>query len=300
MSQALAVTRSRINLSDLSPAQAVAAGCLGASLLLWPAAGLAQTNASIPDFSIDSDTGWLPVGDELLPPPSGPGPVTFDKRYPYVDNATARRTHQQPTFRVADLSNPILQPWAVEQMRKANEAVLAGKVPFRPRESCYPGGVPGFLVYNLVSTLHFLQTDKEITIINPDGPELRRIYLNVPHSAHVTPSWYGESVGHYEDDDTLIVDTIGLSTKTFVDNYRTPHTDRLHVIERFKLVDDSKMMEVLINVDDPGAFTMPWSAIQRFHRRQNGPIEESICAENNIDPFNLGMVPTPQADKPDF
>jgi hypothetical protein len=74
-----------------------------------------------------------------------------------------------------------------------------------------------------------------VTIINPGGPELRRVYLDVPHSAQVTPSWYGESVGRYEGNDTLVVDTIGLSTKTFIDNYRTPHTDRLHVAERFKL-----------------------------------------------------------------
>src|SRR5262244_2579983 len=98
------------------------------------------SNASVPDFAIDSKSAWLMVGDEFLPPPSGPGPVTFDKRYPYVDNATARRTGTQPTYRVADLSNPILQPWAVEEMRKTNEWVLAGKVPFRARERCYPAG----------------------------------------------------------------------------------------------------------------------------------------------------------------
>jgi hypothetical protein len=270
-----------------------------AAAALWPGPAGAQVNGAVPDFSVDIDTGWLPVGDEFLPPPSGPGPVTFDKRYPYVDNGAARRTHTQPTFRVADLSNPILQPWAVEQMRKANEEVLAGKVPFRPRESCYPGGVPGFLVYNLVFANRFLQTAKQVTIINPGGPELRRVYLDVPHSAHVTPSWYGESVGHYEGNDTMVVDTIGVTTKAFVDNYRTPHTDRLHVVERFKLTGGDKQ-EVLVTVDDPGAFTMPWSAIQRFRRVQAGPMPEDICAENNVNPFSFEVVPTPQADKPDF
>jgi hypothetical protein len=225
--------------------------------------------------------------------------VTFDKHHPYVDNGAARRTHTQPTYRVADLSNPILQPWAVEQMRKANEAVLAGKVPFRPRESCYPGGVPGFLVYNLAFHNRFLQAPKRVTIINEGGPELRRIYLDVPHSARVTPSWYGESVGHYEGNDTLVVDTIGVTTKAFVDNYRTPHTDQMRVVERFKLTAADKL-EVLITVDDPGAFTMPWSAIQRFRRVRAGPMEEAICAENNANPFEFEVVPIPQADRPDF
>jgi hypothetical protein len=270
-----------------------------AAVALWPAPSAAQPNGAAPDFFVDSETGWLPVGDDFLPPPSGPGPVTFDKRHPYVDNGAARRSRTQPTYRVADLGNPILQPWAAEQMRKANEEVLAGKVPFRPRESCYPGGVPGFLVYNLAFANRFLQTAKQVTIINPGGPELRRIYLNVPHSARVTPSWYGESIGNYEAGDTLVVDTIGITTKAFIDNYRTPHTDRLHVVERFKLIGNDRL-EALVTIDDPGAFTMPWSAIQRFRRVHAGPWEEAICAENNVNPFNFEVVPIPQADKPDF
>ena len=79
--------------------------------------------------------------------------------------------------------------------------------------------------------------------------------MNVPHAAHVTPSWYGKSIGHYEGTHTLVVDTIGISTKTFVDSYLTPHTDRLHVVERYKLIDGGQNLEVLITVDDPGAFT---------------------------------------------
>jgi hypothetical protein len=56
--------------------------------------------------------------------------------------------------------------------------------------------------------------------------QVRHIYMDVPHSANPRPSWYGESVGHWEGD-TLVVDTIGQNTKTFIDNYRTPHTRKL-------------------------------------------------------------------------
>ena len=62
----------------------------------------------------------------------------------------------------------------------------------------------------------------------------------------------GESVGHYEGDE-LVVDTIGVNEKTFVDNYRTPHTDKMHVVERFKLLDGGKTLQDRITVDDPGA-----------------------------------------------
>jgi hypothetical protein len=264
-----------------------------------PSAVAAQQGAAVPDFTIDSKSAWLMIGDDLLPPPRGPGPVTFDKRYPYVDNAAARRSGTQPTYRVADLTNPILQPWAVEQMRKTNEWVLAGKVPFRARERCYPAGVPGWVVYTLAEPIFVLQTAKQVTMINQGGPEVRRIYLNVPHSADPKPSWYGESVGHYEGDDTLVVDTIAISTKTYVDSYLTPHTDQLHVVERYKLLNDGKAMEVLITVEDQGAFTTPWSAMQRF-RRVPRDWTEDICAENNFDFLHYEVVPLPQADKPDF
>jgi hypothetical protein len=271
--------------------------CAGAALSLAPVA--AQQKAAVPDFTLDRDGAWLMVGDELLPPPSGPGPITFDKRYPYVDNGAARRTRSQPTYRVADLTNPILQPWAVERLRKANEWVLAGKVPFRARERCYPSGVPAWVVYTLAEPIVMLQTAKAVTMVNYGGPEVRHVYLNVPHSAHVTPSWYGESVGHYEGNDTLVVDTIGLSTKTYVDSYLTPHTDSLHVVERYKLTDGGKGIEVFVTVEDPGAFTTPWSAIQRF-RRIPREWTEDICAENNYDFLQYEVVPLPQADKPDF
>ena len=68
--------------------------------------------------------------------------------------------------------------------------------------------------------------------------------MNVPHSKNPKPSWYGESVGHYEGDE-LVVDTIGLNDKTFVDNYRTPHTDQIHVVERFKLIEDGKTLQAV-------------------------------------------------------
>jgi hypothetical protein len=298
----------RANLKPPRSARVYLVRSIGAALLA--ATAVAQSplaraesvapGSAVPNLNPSFDLGWLPVGDDLLPPPSGPGPVTFDKRHPYIDNITARRTHTQPTFRVADLTNPILQPWAVEEMRKANDEVLAGKAPFRPRESCYPGGVPGFLIYNLIFPNRFLQTEKQVTIINPGGPELRRVYMNVPHSSDLKPSWYGESVGHYEGGDTLVVDTIGITTKAFIDNYRTPHTAALHVVERFKLAASAKDIEVLVSVDDPGAFTTPWSALQRFRRVDSGRMEEAICAENNIDPFNFAIVPVPHADKPDF
>src|SRR5579859_2167428 len=83
----------------------------------WPALAAEGTgdSASIPNFVPDASTAWTldrPDHDDFLPPPSGPGPVTYDKAHPYVPNGQG-----QSTYRVADLTNPILKPWVVEQMR---------------------------------------------------------------------------------------------------------------------------------------------------------------------------------------
>ena len=127
--------------------------------------------------------------------------------------------------------------------------------------------------------------------------QIRRVYMNVPHSRNLKPSWYGESVGHYEGD-TLVVDTIGMNDQTWIDNYRTPHSDKLHVIERYHVVNDGKTLQVDVRVEDTGAFTTPWNTVQRYDRVQQGSLAEFPCAENN---YNLGELDAmPEAKRPDF
>jgi hypothetical protein len=182
-------------------------------------------------------------------------------------------------------------------MKKANDEVIAGKVPYRARERCWPVGVPGFDAYSLVEPFYFYQSADKITVINQGGPEIRRIYLNVPHSRDLKPSWYGESVGHYENGDTLVIDTIGLNDKTFVDNYRTPHTEKLHVVERWYLTDGGNTLRVDITVDDPDTFYQPWRTYQLYQRVEE-PLSVEVCAENNsAHLFDYG---TPEDDTPDF
>jgi hypothetical protein len=127
--------------------------------------------------------------------------------------------------------------------------------------------------------------------------EVRHVRLNASHSANPKPSWYGDSVGHYEGD-TLVVDTIGLNNRTFLDNYRTPHTDKLHVTERWHMIEDGKKLEILLTIDDPDTFNQPFQELRQYDRVRRAWAED-ICAENNIDPFGNGYD-TPVADKPDF
>src|SRR5579864_8383466 len=108
---------------------------IAAALLCATAAtpGLsAGRQAEFPNFNPDGGTGWSidrPAADDFLPPDSGPGPVLADPKHPYVPNGPGR----QSTYRIADLTNPILQPWVIAEMKKTNDEVLAGKVPFIAR-----------------------------------------------------------------------------------------------------------------------------------------------------------------------
>jgi hypothetical protein len=250
--------------------------------------------AGIPQLE-SATVGWAKVADDFDAPESGPGPVTFDKAHPYVPNGFGK----QVTFRIADLANPILKPWVIEKMREQNALAATGKRAYEARASCRPGGVPGFLVMGRVNPLYIVQGKDEVVLINEGGPEVRHVLLDVPHSAHPRITPYGESVGHYEGGDTLVVDTVALSDDTYIDNYRTPHTTQLHVVERFRLADGGRTLHVAINVDDPGAFNMPWSARQTYRRTRTGMMEETVCAENNIA-FDASVSDLPQADKPDF
>jgi len=276
----------------------LSAGVLVACLSMF-GTQLAAQSATPPNFSPNSMTGWISLSfDRFIPPPTGPGPITVDPAHPYVSNGDLAATGAQPTFLIADLNNPILQPWVRDELLKRNQAILAGKPGYTRQASCVPNGFPAFLLHP-VTPLYIIQTAKLVYMINQENLDPRRIYLDVPHSSNPKPSWYGESVGHYEGD-TLVIDTIGISNKTYIDHFWTPHTDNLHVIERFRMIDNGMTLEVNVRFEDSGAFTMPWNAIQRWRRVAQGPILERICAENPANYFNEEKEPIPQDDTPDF
>jgi hypothetical protein len=275
-------------------ARAVAASILAGLVAAVPTVpAVAQQTAAAPDFS-SNQVGWVGAGGGGPSFAAVPGrlpPVTNDPAHPFVPNGTLA----QPTYRIADLSNPNLKPWVKERMKKDNDEVLAGKIAFTARSSCMPAGVPAFMAYGGPNPVFFIQTPKQVWLIFSGDQQVRRIYLDVPHSANPKPSWYGESVGHYEAD-TLVIDTIGQNDKTFVDPYRTPHTEKLHVVERWKMIDGGKAMEMAFTAEDPDAFYEPWSGTRRYRRVQEEMLEE-VCAENNRQLFDYHI---PVADKPDF
>jgi hypothetical protein len=263
----------------------------GFALSTFTASGAPERG--IPDFSPRANVAWQSDTREgLAPTPNGPQAVGVDpvifKDHPY-DMDTA--------FPVLDVANPNLQPWVVDALRAQNEHVLSGK-PLQPKSSsCWPHGLPAYMRYN--GPTFIIQSAQEVLILKNQSSEVRRIALNRPHSAQPKPSWYGESVGHYENGDTLVVDTIGLNDRTHVDLFRTPHSSALHVTERWRLIEGGREIILTVRVEDPAAFKQPYE-LTKHYRQADASWLEAICAENPIGHLDQGIEPMPQAETPDF
>jgi hypothetical protein len=290
----------------------IAAGFVAASVSMWPTMGADHGNA-IPDFSGVWSHPFL-TGFE--PPASGPGPVTN----------RSRRPDGVANFQklVGDYTNPILKPEAARVVKQHGDISLSGSGYPTPSNQCWPGGVP-YVFWDFL--VQMFQEPDHITMVYRQGNEVRRVRMNQPHPARVTPSWYGDSVGHYEGD-TLVVDTVGIKKGPFamLDMYGTPFTEKLHVVERYRLVDydtakdaiernakenshaglgwdfdpkyRGKVLQLHFTVDDDGVFTTPWTSTITY-RPSIDPWTELICAENPRE-FNNTQSHIPVAGKPDF
>ena len=281
-----------------------------------PAHGGKQGAASIPDFSgvwTHSIPGFEPLA-------SGPTALVNRSRR---QNGTGDNLQL-----VGDYTNPILQPWAAEVVKKLGESSLAGQAYPTPRNQCWPEQVP-FVFINY--GMHLLQQPDKITIIYPFDHQFLQARLNQPHPARVTPSWYGDSVGHYEGD-TLVIDTVGIKVGPFsmIDWFGTPFTEALHLVESYRLLDyestikaieraakehfqqdnpyngvavepnyKGKGLQMELVAVDEGAFRMPWSAALTF-RRSSEEWRERVCAENTHEYYAGKDTAVPHADKPDF
>ena len=158
--------------------------------LLVPAASAQPGDERIPQFA-STQFGWQTNLEDWQDPPagSGHGPIRNDPAYPYLSNADANRAGKQPTIRITNSKDPILKPWAQEQMQASNEELLSGKrqVPFTAQSRCWPGGVPGQLLYPF-EPVYFVQTPKEVWMIWQRDHVVRRVFLDREHAKNPKPS----------------------------------------------------------------------------------------------------------------
>jgi len=287
--------------------------------------------ASIPDLS---GTWQHPVFPWFEPPVSGQGPITNLSRWPQLaGDGISGSLGLPPTTTgisdydqlVGDYKNPILQPWAAEIVKKFGELSRAGITYPNPSNQCWPFPVP--FIYKEFQVAVLQGKDTVTLVYGSVNSEVRRIRLNASHPRPLTPTWYGDSVGHYEGD-TLVVDTVGVKTNrpyAMQDLFGTPYTDKLHIVERYRLLDyedvkdaiernkkenwmfigdvwskhRGKFMQVQVTVEDEGVFTAPFTATLTYLPNP-GPLEGAVCAENLHEYYNNKDVDVPKADKPDF
>ncbi len=280
-------------------------------IFIGPSHG-APSGAAIPDFSHFWRHQSLPG---LEPLASGPTSLT---------NRSRRNGVSDYNQLVGDYTNPILKPEAAQVVKKFGELSLAGVTYPSPANQCWPEPVP-FIFKNF--GMMMLQLPQEVMILYDEGPDVRHVRMNQPHPAKMTPSWYGDSVGHYEGD-TLVIDTVGTRTDrpfAMLDLYGTPYTKALHVVERYRLIDyeaaqeglqrdakenqrvagdidpnyRGKFLQVQFTVEDEGVFTTPWTATITY-RPAPAPWQETICAENTHEYYYNKESEVPTAAKPDF
>lgn len=269
----------------------------GAAVVLCASvAASAQPAPKFPDFS-SNDRAWNRVGIPFLDPVTDK--ILFeDTEHPFLTRGVDTQGRDvNGTPNAPNWKDPNFKPWVAQKMKEyADMANVRGQIRVTPQASCWPGGTPGQMIFN--EPLFILQTPEKVTLLYQRDHFVRHVYMNQPHSKNPKPSWFGESVGHYEGDE-LVVDTIGFNEKSELDNWGTPHSDALHVTERYKMVEGGKGLRVTFTIDDPKAFNKPWSGVA-VYRQVKGPIIEAVCAENNFDFFTGESYPIPEAKKADF
>jgi hypothetical protein len=164
-----------------------------------------------------------------------------------------------------------LAPWGEAKFKTANPETND------PNLGCLPTGVPRLMFVPL--PLEIVQTPARVVIIHEGVQALREIYLNRPHPKDLDPTFSGDSVGKWEGD-TLVVDTIGFNDKTWLDAVGLPHSEKMHVSERIRRADHDTLIDD-VTIDDPMAYTKPFTVQQVYKLKPGWEIQEYVCEENN-------------------
>jgi len=167
------------------------------------------------------------------------------------------------------------QPWAkaLYEFRQANE--------LEPHTRCKPSGFARqFLTPYGVEFVELPELQR-IFIFDIGGPHTyRTIYMDGrQHPARLTPSYYGHSIGRW-DGDTLVVDTVGYNESFWMDRRGMPHTELLHTIERFTRT-STQQIRYDVTVEDPGAYTAPWSSGLNLAWNDGQELFEYVCQQSN-------------------
>jgi hypothetical protein len=231
--------------------------------------------------SVSLSAQWLTVPSEGLPRMAdgrvnltAPMPRTADGKPDFTGLwETERKYLLNLASDLTGADAPVLLPWAVALVaeRKANN----GRD--RPDGFCLPSGVPK--INAVPNPFEIVQTPRLVVILYEAFTTHRQVFLDgrrVPADAN--PTWMGYSVGRYEGD-ALVVETSGFNDRTWIDDGGLPHTEALHVTERFRRPDVGHL-EIETTIDDAKTYARPWTAIVRSHLIPDQDLIEFVCNEN--------------------
>jgi hypothetical protein len=153
--------------------------------------------------------------------------------------------------------------------------------------TCRPTGVAGAL-FPMFSVV-VLQTPNKLIFLSEEDRDVRTVFLSRPHPKSLTPTYGGDSVAHWEGD-TLVVDTVGYNRLGWIDEWGTPHSDKLHMIQRFTKADGGKTLTIATTFDDPVYFTKPFTVTKRWQWNSGARQLENDCAENPRSDAAEGMI----------
>jgi hypothetical protein len=153
-----------------------------------------------------------------------------------------------------------------------------------PHLWCLPMGVPRSTPYPFRFVQNYTHKAPTHMFILHEGNihSFRQIFMDGrKHPAELDPTWFGHSIGWFDNKDTLVIDTLGYNDKFWFDRQGTPHTEQLHTIERWTRVNEGTLRNE-VTIEDPGAFSRPFTVT--FNARLQAPgdeLMEYICQENN-------------------
>ncbi len=143
---------------------------------------------------------------------------------------------------------------------------------------CLPHGMPRLM--ESPYPIEIVQTPGRLTFLHEVAHNVRRIWLSREHPAHPVPTFLGDSVGKW-DGDTLVVDTIGLNDRTFIDDEGSSHSTSEHTVERYRKIDGGAKLELIMTVEDPVTLEHPYSYRRVYAWRPDVRPQEYVCEENN-------------------
>ena len=220
----------------------------------------------------------LPLFAQSRRPPSPTGPVprlpdgTVDLSGAWLGGAV-NHLERDGGLKPGDVDNLML-PWAKTLMQSRTDAQ-------DPYNFCLPQGVPRLppFPYRFLQHPSHKAATHIFILYEGSAHMFRQIFMNAKHPADVDPSWFGHSIGSW-DKDTLVIDTVGFNDIFWFDRAGHPHTEQLHTIERWTRKDLGHL-ESKTTINDPGAYSKPFTVTFNSELQVDEDLLEYICIENN-------------------